>query len=443
MSRDFDPFAFGAPTDGCTPDESALQAAIDAAHAAGGGRVVLAPGKVLVAASFELRSGVELHLAEGAVLRAPPAEERFFRHRVFDRGEEKEKRVWLRGHGAEEVALTGSGTLDGRGLEHFAAEGDFIYASRSLWRPALTCFVGCRRVRIEKLTIRDSPNWTLHFTGCEEVEVCGVTIRNSLKAPNCDGIVPDRCRNVRIQGCDIESGDDGIVLKTTESFAAFGASGNIVVEDCRVVSTSAAVKLGSESHGDISRVRFSRIRIERSHRGIGIQLRDGGCFSDIVFEDFTIETRRFAPVWWGAGEPVCVTVLPRVADRDPGLLRGVRFSRLRAEGENGIFFFSHPPGRIEDVELEDVELRVRRTSRWPMGICDVRPAPPGILPAGALPVGESTPWGVPCALHPAPLHFEGLTDARLRHCRAEIEPALRPFFTTTSDTTPPSHPTPC
>ena len=88
----------------------------------------------------------------------------------------------------------------------------------------------------------------IHF--CEEVDIHSVRILNNRMMANCDGIDPDHCKHVRITNCHIEAADDCIVLKTTEANSQYGDCEDILISNCTLASTSAAIKIGTESVND-------------------------------------------------------------------------------------------------------------------------------------------------------------------------------------------------
>jgi len=353
-----------------------IQEAIDAVHAAGGGRVALLAGSTYRSGTIELRPGIEFHLEHASRLEASadPADYRD----VGIAGEYGGNAggFLIQANDADDIALTGTGTIDGRALEFmdgwWSEDGPYIRAPKG-WRPRGVGFFGCRGVRIQELTIRDAAQWTIHLTGCENVLVHGITIKNRLDVPNCDGIDPDHCRNVRIIGCHIEAGDDGIVCKNTKDFVDYGPCENIVIAGCTIVSTSAAIKLGTESRGDFRDIAVSDCVIRHSHRGLAIQLRDQGTIENVSFSNCIVETRLFHTRWWGSAEPIYVTSFPRHDGDPPGKIRNVRFRNIDCRGEGGVFLAATSEAPLEDVVLDGVRVRVRDTSRWPGGRFDCRP----------------------------------------------------------------------
>lgn len=406
---------FGATGDGKTNDAAAIQRAIDACAGAGGGTVVVPAGRTYVSGSIELRSRVELHVERGAVLLGATREADYTAF-AFKTGMEAGKRAWIVANGAEDIAITGGGIVDGNSPAFTIEPGKLIHTATAVWRPAMTCLVGCRRVRVRDVIFRNAANWALHFSGCEDVVVDGVSILNDLRFPNCDGIDPDHCRNVRISNCHIEAGDDCIVIKNTEPFASYGPCENITVTNCTLVSTSSAIKIGTESVSDFRNLVFQNCVIRGSHRGLSIQIRDCGNVENVLFANMTVETRFFGGGWWGSGEPIYVTSLPRNAATNPGRVRNVRFSNILCRCENGVFIMGHTPEHVRDVTLDGVHLRVGKWTRWEGGRYDVRPCPPEVRPSGAEPEGEITPWGCRVRRATPAVYVEKAAGVRLRNC---------------------------
>ncbi|GAB4167924.1 MAG: glycoside hydrolase family 28 protein [Terrimicrobiaceae bacterium] len=404
--------AFGAVPGGSVNSAIAIQAAVDAAHAAGGGRVVVPAGTRVRAGFFELKSGVELHVAEGAELLSATEIDAFPR-RVFGSGEEADKRLWIGARHAYDITLSGTGTIDGQCREFALGETEHIFSPTLPWRPALTCFEDIERLTVRDLTFRDSANWTLHFTGCRDVLVQDVKIFNDLKFPNADGIDPDHCQRVRIARCHIVAADDCIVLKNTAQFTQYGACEDIEISECQLESVSSAFKIGSESHGDFRRVTMRDCLIERSNRGLAIQLRDGGSVRDVTFERITVGTRRFAPDFWGAAEPIYVTALPRNKSTRVGTVSNIRFRDISCHSENGIVIYGDPGDRIRGLRFEHVNLAINNPAEWEAGLLDLRPFQDGYEPRGGTPASAPTPWGHTVRVQPTAFHIQGSEDITL------------------------------
>jgi hypothetical protein len=355
---------FGAVGDGRAHDGPAIGRTVAACAKAGGGRVVLPAGGTYLSGTVRLADHVDLHVEGGAVLLASDRPEDY----PYD-----DLRCLIEARDARGIALTGLGTIDGRARRFMTEELPHIFRGNA-WRPRLVGLVGCRGVTVRDLTLKDSANWGLHLAGCEDVVVHGLRILNDLKVPNCDGIDPDHCRNVRISDCHIEAGDDCIVLKNSREFAGYGPTENVTVTGCTLVSTSAAIKIGTESVDDFRDIVFDACVIRRSHRGLAIQLRDAGNVENVVYSNMTVETRLFHPDWWGRAEPIYVCAHPRDEGLPVGRIRGVRFSNILCRGESGVFIAGCEASRPEDVRLENVCVHIDKTTRWPGGQHDRRPS---------------------------------------------------------------------
>ena len=425
----------GAVGDGRTMDTAAIQSAIDACAAQGGGTVLLPAGKTYLAGSFELKSNIEFRVERGAVLKSATREEDFPLF-AFTTGREAGKRLWIGGRHLENVAITGGGVIDGSCHAFSLEEGDYIHTKTLKWRPAMTCFEGCRNFTVRDVTLRNSANWTLHFSGCEDVVVDGVRIYNDLKFPNADGIDPDHCRNVRISNCHIEAGDDCICLKNTQPYAQYGPCENITVSNCTLISTSSAIKIGTESVDDFRNLLFTNCVIRGSNRGLSIQLRDKGSVENVIFSNMTVETRHFHEGWWGAGEAIYVTAVPRsVASRSGpavsddrsldagvGFIRNVVFSNILCDSENGIFVMGVSPEHVRDLRFDNVRLHLRKTSKWPGDRYDLRPCEASLQPTGAEPVGELSDWGSKSKRETAAVFIVNAAGITFHHCSVERAP---------------------
>ncbi|MBF2713382.1 glycoside hydrolase family 28 protein [Agrobacterium vitis] len=335
----------------------AIQAAMDHVSASGGGRVSLAAGSHQVG-GLTLRSGVELHLGEGAVLRPVP-DYQAYGDNIVSVIAEKSNRGMLVARGADTIALTGPGRIDASGDSFIAGDdvsvGVFIPAE---FRPRVLVLEGCRGVRLDNVHVENSPMWTLHFVNCEDVSLANVAIRNNCRLPNTDGIVLDACRRVLIEDCTISTADDGICLKTSvgPDGKAIGTCEDVLVRRCAVSSQSCALKLGTESFGDFSRVVFEDCRVEQSNRGLGIFSRDGGKVSDVRFSRINLDCRETPDGFWGSGEALTVTVVDRVPERPAGAVRGLVIEDITGRMEGTINLVSMAGAGIHDVALHRVHL---------------------------------------------------------------------------------------
>lgn len=351
---------FGAQGDGRTNDAGAIQQTIDRCAADGGGTVLLPAGHQFLTGSLVLKSHVNLHLEHGAELRASLNPDDYQASRLIEAID------------ATHVSITGRGTINAQGRQFMHEERPHIFRPKS-WRPRMMVLENCHHLRIQDVTLQQSALWTVHLAGCTDVAVQGLSILNDRKVPNCDGIAVDCSKNVRISDCHIEAGDDCIVLKTVERFAQYGPCENVTVTNCTLASTSAAVKIGSETVNDVRNLLVTNCVVRDSHRGLGIMLRDQGTVENIMFSNITVETRYFHDDWWGAAEPIYVTSMPRERGRPVGTVRNVRFSNILCRSENGAFIRGSAASRPEGIVLENVQLQLAKWTDETGGRHDVRP----------------------------------------------------------------------
>ena len=380
--------SYGAVGDDTTNNAAAIQAAINACHTAGGGRVLIPSGQRFRSGTIALKSDVELHVERGATLVASTDPADYPLQIVAGAlagGDLTDNAAALAmlitADRAERIAITGGGTIDGSGAQFVAEPGRYIHVMKP-FRPFPVWLLGCRDVTIQDVTFRDAALWTVRLSGCEDVQVQTVRIHNDLKLPNSDGINFDRCRNVRVANCHIVAGDDCICIKNCVETAAWGGvSENVVVTGCTLVSTSSALMVGCEARETMRNIVFDSCVIQGSGRGLGLRLSEGANIENVIASNLVIETRLFHEKWWGRGEPICISAMPWDAERPCGTIKHVRISNVLARGENGVLIYGWQPGQIEDVVLEQVRIEIDRWTQWPGGLQDLRPSPGPELPA--------------------------------------------------------------
>jgi polygalacturonase len=372
--RVFDVGDYGAAGDGATLDTAALQRALNEAAAAGGGaQVLLRGGKRYLTGALTLPGGIDFHLADDAELLVSTEQKDFGSRPV------------LSAQGAQGLRISGTGRINGRSPE-FMGKYDPVneWWRPKGFRPRLLSLAGCRDLEVRDVTFFQAPSWTLHLLGCEHTLVDGIKIRNQLDVPNCDGIDPDHCRDLEIRNCDIVCGDDAIVIKTTRAGASYGPSENIRVHDCVLETQDSGLKIGTETTQDIRNVRFERCEVKTGCRGLCIQLRDEGNISDIEFRDIKFVARYFSDPWWGRGEAISFTAIPRSPQVRVGAISNVRVANVTGRAENSVRLRGSPGSRVRDVRLENVAVTLDRWTKYRGGLWDNRPttAVPGIEPHG-------------------------------------------------------------
>ena len=385
--RVFDVHDYGAAGDGTTLDTAAIQRAIDAASASAeamaagaaatptpGARVLLRGGKKYLIGTLVLRSGIDFHLADDAELRISTNKTDYvIGGETVGDGDAAGGGV-LTANAANGLRISGTGSINGRGTEFMSGYDKVNEWYLPIgWRPRIFQLVACGHLEVRDITMAAAPAWGLHLIGCDGVLVENFKIRNNLKIPNCDGIDPDHCRNVEIRGCDIVCGDDAIAIKTSRAYVSYGASSNIHVADCKITTQDAGLKIGSESCSDLSGIRFERCTILQASRGLCIQVRDSGNVSDVQFSDINFVSRYFSAPWWGRGEGISLTAMPRNSQTQVGAISNVRFKNIVGRAENSMRVEGCAASRVSGVTFESVAVTLDRWSKYPGGIFDNRP----------------------------------------------------------------------
>lgn len=371
--------ALGMPNDGKTLCTVRLQAAIDRLASEGRGALVFTPG-VYLTGQLQLRSGVELHLQEGAVLKG--SSNLYLYNRVEaqtdDGRHDNACMALLSAQSVHDIRITGTGLIDGNGtdlalaadsLHHTGELVDAHYNERrqrpsELVRPKLAYFSHCNGVTLMGVHCKNSANWGLSFQQCEDVTLQGIDIVNRAYWNN-DGIDLSDCRHVLVSDCKINAADDGICLK---SYNKDGGCEDITVRRCEIRSSASAVKFGTASWGAFRRIHISDITVFDTFRSaIAMESVDGA-----VIDSVTVEHVRA----YHTGNPIFLRLGHRAGDR-VGLLRHVTIRDMVCEVPFGrpdidydlrgpeVDFLHNPfpssicgvPGHpVEDVTLEDIHL---------------------------------------------------------------------------------------
>ena len=388
--RTYNVVDYGAVGNKMVDDAKAIQKAIDECSAQGGGTVLLPANHTFMSGPLCLKSNVNMHLEATAVLIANP-DESIYNLSAFgdNRGEGM---MWIYANGADNISITGKGTIHGNGIAFMGKELDDSYELKPVTtfdpRPHVLTLIDVDNLTIRDITIRDGAYWTVHLIGCNGAVIDGINLLNNLKIRNGDGIDLDHSRNVRISNCHITSGDDCICLKNRREFEQYGPCHDITVTNCVMTSRSCAIKIGSENMDSIYNVVFDNCIITRSNRGLGIQNRDEGTVTDVVFSNIIMDCQLWSDVWWGKAEPIYVTSYPRANGnhkdanwRFPkgqtvgrcGEVSRIYFNNIVANSENGCFVGGDVEGKVNNVHFSNVRLVKKKVTAYEGGAIDLRP----------------------------------------------------------------------
>lgn len=272
-----DPHGYGAKGDGVTKDTSAIQAAIDSCARQGGGTVVLSSGTYL-SAPIVLKSNIALQLDRGAILlgSSEPAD---YPAKTEFRAPGLQSLVSATN--AENIAITGEGVIDGNG-ESWWQMARSIKDSGVLGtdhpRPRLIVFDHCKHVRVEGVTIQNSPMWQLVPYYSDDVVIRNIKVLAPANSPNTDAIDPFSSSNVVIDHVYADVGDDNIAIKSgaINSPGPDSPSRDITITDCTFLHGH-GLSIGSEIAGGAQNIHAERIHFDGTDNGIRVKAnRDRG-----------------------------------------------------------------------------------------------------------------------------------------------------------------------
>lgn len=380
---------YGADVTGSNRSTDAMQAAIDAAAAAGGGTAFVPPGRYVIG-TVRLKSNVRLHIEYGAtVVASPEIDDYQDEEEGFVPPEFPYVRCLIVGFDLENVEISGGGTIDGSGAaymdyskptynETFTREAhaampadrrDEYVSEHDAKRPTWIVFLRrCRNIRLRDIRFVDVARWTTRFSRCENLVISGLFIENDLRAANSDGMHFTSCRNVMISDCSIVSGDDCIAITNYGDNDADTLG--VVVTNCVLTSHSAGLRIGFAKQGLLEDVTVSNCIFRNCNRGIGIFCGPGATVRHVRISNLQISTRLIAGTWWGKAEPILVTTLGEDA-----IIEDVRINSVSARGEQGIVINGLENATIRDLSFSDLRLHVTVGPMTPFagGTLDLRP----------------------------------------------------------------------
>lgn len=385
-ARDFDITQYGAVADGTTDCTAAFASAIAACTTSGGGRVVV-PAGTFLSGPIHLKSHVNLHLRAGATIRfttntmayMPP---------VFTRFE----CIELMGYAPPiyafeqtDIAITGTGTLDGQGefwhrwikewdadvrrLVELGSAGvpvkERVFGEGFKLRPNFIQPVRCKNVLIADVRVINSPMWALNPVYCTNVTIRGVTVET--EGPNTDGCDPDSCTDVWIKDCVFSNGDDCIAVKSGRDEDGRRVNipcENIVIQNCVFKSGHGGVTMGSETAGGIRNVFAENCHFDSPDLDMAMRFKTnparGGYIEQIYLRNCVVQTAKYGihiTKRYGAG-------VTKDGDTDPAVRNiEIRDSKFGTLTKGAIFVQGFSPEKVvADVRIEGCEFQPGKNS---------------------------------------------------------------------------------
>ncbi len=377
-ARTIDVTQFGAKPDGSTDSTAAIQKAIDACSAEGGGRVLVSGG-VFKTYTLNLRNNVDLHIDRGATLKGG---EDALRYPEFaptpvwrpERAPRFNRRAMFYTVGQTNVAITGAGTIDGNAEAfHHRVGGRWRRISHTNITGRCVFFVGCRDVRFEDVLVYHPSGWSTWFLDCDRVQCRGVRIECHREMPNGDGLHFGGCRDVTVSDCLIDAQDDALIVRThQEQMRVPRPCERLTFANCVLRSNRSAIRIGWSGDGPIRNVSFDNIVCDYSCAGIQFKLpmkwapenidppRGRGVVPPKKGEilPFSVENVRFSNMdIVSFGTPIELRV---ARTEDVAFMRNVSFSNCRFRAQRAPVFGVRPEDNVSGWRFSNVAFEIAK-----------------------------------------------------------------------------------
>jgi polygalacturonase len=365
---DVDITKYGATGDGTTLNTSAIQKAIDECNRTGGGKVIF-PAGIYLSGTIELKDNVTLHFNKDARLLGSTDLEHYRNLDPFTEGLGIDV-GWalVVAVDAKNIGIEGEGAIDGQGsklkAEHILKD---TRPEGQRWgrRPFLVRIVRCTGVTVKDVTLNYAAAWTSHYFQSRQITIEGIKIVSVGVAHN-DGIDIDGCQDMIIKNCDIVSGDDAVVFKTTSS--KMGCK-NIVVSGMKLKSNQAAIKMGTESMAPFEDIKISNCHIyDTKNGGIKLLTVDGAHLRNVEITDITMTEVR-TPMLFRLGSRLNVFRKGQDTKQPTGTFENVVVRNVKAKAADsaqlkppsGILITGVPGYYITGLTLENIEIDLSGT----------------------------------------------------------------------------------
>ena len=401
---------FGAQANDTIRDDEALANALQLCKEKGGGTVVI-KGGLFYTGPIELTSNICLRIEKGSELKFSNNKKDYL-PAVFTRWEGIEcynYRPMIYVKDAQNVILTGEGRITGNGekwwkdasrqietlTELYDRVMDGVPVSKrimasedkeSFLRPALIQFINCKNIEVSNLSITSGPMWTNHFIYCENLLVKGLDVKT--EGRNNDGVIPDACKNVWINNCTFNTGDDCIVIKSglnEDGWRVGKASENIVISNCKGFGGHGGIAIGSEMSGGVKNVYVTNCSFQDVETGIRIKSMKGRggyvrnvFLENIDFENIKLDAIKVSMNYKSSSIPPRSDSMPvfegislkNIKCRKAGFaitmrgykaqyIKDVSFEDLDINATVGVY-----ASNIENITLNNVKVKVEKSNPW-------------------------------------------------------------------------------
>ena len=361
----------------------AVAAAVEACAAAGGGMVQVDSGD-WETVPIHLKSKIHLRVEEGARLLFSSQFSDYLPV-VFTRWEGVECYNYsplIYAKDCTDIAITGKGALVGNGqvwwhwkvlqqeaatgliraqINHMPVEKRVYGTERAALRPSFVQPINCRNVWLEDLTVEDGPQWTIHPVYCENVVIRGLDIRTT--GPNTDGINPDSCRNVLIEGCRLDTGDDCIAINSgmnEDGWRVNRPCENVEIRNCVMEGGHGGIAIGSGLSGGVDKIYAHDCVIRHTMQGIRVKsMRGRGGYVDHTrFENIRLEDTTHQAIQITMFYEYS-TVVPK--SNTPSDFRGIQIEGVSGGGHAlGIQILGLPEHKMKGVSLRQIHLEAEQ-----------------------------------------------------------------------------------
>jgi len=324
MDNIFNVKVYGTKADGITLDTEAVQKAVDACNEAGGGKVFFPKGMYVLSTVF-LKSNVHIELEEGALILgaldfyAYAQQEKIDYPAYQDASHTYFDLSMFVGRNCDNISITGKGKIDMRSVW----DEDGVRGTAIRHRgPKCISLRECNNVLICDLDINNVTDLAIYFAGCENVDIHGIKMCVYI-----DGISPDNSKNVKIYDCDVESGDDGIVFKSSYTLNRLDVCRNMRVWNCKIKSRCNALKFGTETNGGFYDTVVENIEIRDTRiSAIAIESVDGAIIDGLTIKNVNM-TNVNAPLFIHIGKR-----MRGPEGREIGQIKNVTLENINVDG---------------------------------------------------------------------------------------------------------------